>query len=287
MALNVPTKAEFLVPRLKRALLCVILVLVLIPTDSRGNENDQYIINPANDISLSLTALLTTGIGTYLFSQMQIPDNRNRKSTSDLFFWDRKFAGRYSETADLMSDVGSLLAVTPLAIGGAALYSGNSSKEQFWTFTLMFSQALLFQHGINVAFRSMEVWPRPYIFATEGKGKKKAEEAEAEAYGSFFSGHASAAFTVAVFTSEWFNETHTNPDAQRVVRALAFSLAGFESVLRVAAGKHYPTDILVGAAIGTGVSYGILEMHKKKNQMYSLWVGPSAAGITFNFENFL
>lgn len=252
--------------------------------EPRLNEQDEreYVINPANDISLSLTALFTVGIGDYLYYNMEIPSPRDRKTKADLLPWDRKFAGRYSETADFMSDVGSVFALAPFVIGGMAWYNGNSDKEEFWTFSLMLTQALLFQHGINVACRSLQIWPRPYILSDTGtKGNDKAQKAKAEAYGSFFSGHASAAFTIATFTSEWYSQTHSNPATIRVVRALSYSLAGFESALRVAAGKHYPTDVIVGALVGTGISFGILKMHKKRNQAYSLWAGPNMAGVTF------
>jgi membrane-associated phospholipid phosphatase len=67
------------------------------------------------------------------------------------------------------------------------------------------------------------------------------------------------------------------------MRASAYSLATLESVLRIAAGKHYFTDVLVGALVGTGVSFGILEMHKNRDEKYSFWVGPNVAGITLRF----
>lgn len=251
--------------------------------DFERNDKTTYVLNTANDISLTFTALLTSGIGTFLYYQMQVPPESKIPAKDDLLPWDRKFAGRYSETADLMSDIGTVLAVTPLAIGGIALKTGRSTTEEFGIFSLMLVQSILFQNGINLAFRSMELWPRPYIYAEGGEGKKKAEKAKAEAYGSFFSGHTSAAFTIAVFTTEWYSETFRNPVNTRVVRALAFSLAGVEGALRIAAGKHYPSDVIVGALVGTGVSYGILEMHKKENQKYCLWVVPGAAGTTIWF----
>ena len=64
------------------------------------------------------------------------------------------------------------------------------------------------------------------------------------------------------------------------MRATAYSLAGLESALRVAAGKHYVSDVVVGALVGTGVSIGILEMHRKRNDKFSLGVGPGVAYIT-------
>lgn len=254
--------------------------------DSKGQDfrdtNETYILNPANDISLTFTSLLTTGIGTFLYYQMRIPAENEIRDQKDLFPWDRGVAGRYSETADLMSDIGALLAVTPVVMGAYAWNNGTSTGTQFGTFTLMFVQSILFQSGINLAFRSMELWPRPYIYATEGKGYEKAQNAKAEAYGSFFSGHASAAFTVATFTSAWYAEIYPNSPYKSIVTAVSYSLAGFESALRIAAGKHYPTDILVGALMGTGISFGILEMHKKCNQIYSLYAGPGTVGIAFN-----
>ena len=64
------------------------------------------------------------------------------------------------------------------------------------------------------------------------------------------------------------------------MRASAYSLATPESVLRIAAGKHYITDVVVGALVGTGVSIGILEMHRDRNENFSVWAGPGVAGIT-------
>ncbi len=247
------------------------------------HARENYEITASDDIPLSIAAIATSVFGSYLYSQMEVPEQGELRQPSELFPWDRRVAGRYSETADRMSDVGALLAVAPLAIGGYAWYNGNSSGKEFATFSLMFVQSVLFQSGINLAIRSLEIWPRPYIYSESEDGKKMAEKAKGEAYGSFFSGHASAAFTVAVFTSEWYSETHPNSVNMGIVRALAFSLAGLEGVLRIAAGKHYPTDILVGALVGTGVSYGVLGLHKNRNEKISFWAGPTATGVTLKF----
>ena len=219
-------------------------------------------------------------MGTYLYNQMDVMDPAELRAQKDFLPWDRWLVGNYSRTAQTASRVGSALAAAPLAIGGIAWYTGKSNGTEFVTFTLMFAQALLLQNGINLAVRSLQVWPRPYIYSESGAGKNAAELAKGEAYGSFFSGHASAAFTVAVFASEWFDYAYPNSAYTWLVRIMAFSLAGAESILRVAAGKHYITDIVAGALVGTGLSYGILTIHKKRNEKFSLWVGPNVAGVT-------
>lgn len=246
-----------------------------------GAKAEGYSLTLSNDIPITMVAAFTSGFGSYLYSRMEVPDHVRNQDF--LLPWDRKFAGRYSESADFLSDVGSLLTVAPFVVGGTALYSGSSDLKEFGTFSLMLVQAALFQSGINLAFRSIELWPRPFVYSLSGDGKKMAEKAKGEAYGSFFSGHSSAAFTVAVFTSEWFAQTHPNSANTGVVRALAFSLAGLEGALRIAAGKHYPTDVVVGALVGTAVSYGVLVLHKNQGEKVSLWAAPNAAGLTFSF----
>lgn len=256
----------------------ILPLLALVLGLSRVNAS-EYSLNLSTDIPVTAMAIITSGFGTYLYSQMEVP--KQVMNPNHLLPWDKKVAGRYSKGADQASDIGALLAITPLVIGGTALYSRQSDLREFGTFSLMLVQSVLFQSGINLAVRASQLWPRPYVYATSGEGFEKSQNAKGEAYGSFFSGHASAAFTVAVFTSEWFNETHPNSANTGVVRALAFSLAGIEGVLRIAAGKHYPTDVLVGALVGTSVSYGVLFMHKKRNEKYSFWAGPNTVGITF------
>ena len=241
-----------------------------------SHADDEYRLDAADDFSLTLSALAITGLGTLLYSHMHTPDEIQDKD--DLLPWDKPIAGRYSESADRASDIGSALAVAPLVIGGYAWYSGSSTGKEFATFTLMFAQAIAIGNGVNLALRSLEIWPRPYMYS----GNEKAENAKAEAYGSFYSGHASAAFTVATFTDQWFRTVYPNSPYKNIVRASAFSLAGIECALRVAAGKHYLTDVVAGALIGTGISLGILEIHRNHDDKFTLWVGPSVAGVTFH-----
>ncbi|MCQ2088798.1 MAG: phosphatase PAP2 family protein [Fibrobacter sp.] len=261
--------------------LCAAVCLCL--GSHKAFARDEYPLSLPLDITLSVVGLATTGLGTYLYDQMEVKDPADLRAREDFLPWDRWALGRYSKTAQTMSDIGAAVAVAPLVIGGVSWYKGYTNGAEFGTFTLMFVQAILFQNGINLATRSLQIWPRPYIYSTSKEGLEAAQNAKGEAYGSLFSGHASAAFTVAVFASEWYDYAFPNATNTWLVRTIAFSLAGIESALRVAAGKHYPTDILVGALVGTGISYGILTLHKKRNEKFSMWVGPGVAGVTLRY----
>lgn len=262
----------------KRNSLMVALFLLGTAFFANAEEQSRYELDLSTDIPLTLSAAGIFGMGTWLYHDMDTPDHV--RSQDHLLPWDKPVAGRYSETADRMSDIGAFLAVAPFTIGAISWNQGASSGTEFAAFSLMFVQAIAIGNGINLAVRSMEIWPRPYMYAESGDGKEKAEKAKGEAYGSFFSGHATAAFTVATFTDQWFRAAYPNSPYQGIVRATAYSLAGLESALRVAAGKHFVSDVVVGALVGTGVSIGILEMHRKRSDKFSLGVGPGVAYIT-------
>ena len=248
----------------------------------------HYEVSLVRDMPLTFFAAFASVYGNYLLGNMSVDDRSEMPSRSDLLPWDRATAGRYSEAAGDVSTWFSVLGVAPLALGGISWYRGEASGGDFAAYTLMFAQALALQNGLNLAVRSMKFWPRPYMYATDGDGAAAAADASGEAYGSFFSGHASAAFTVAVFTGEWFSEFYPNSRYRSLVWAGSLSLAGFVGVLRIAAGKHYLTDVVVGALAGAGVSLAVIELHKKTVRigpvtLAGVWGGPGALGMNLAF----
>lgn len=264
----------------------VALPLMVWAAGTPAPEEAHYDVSWSKDMPVTFLSAFTAFFGNYRYTQMEKPEPGDYRSISELLPWDRPLAGRYSEPADKASKWAAALGVAPLALAGYSYGVGDASGQDAAGFTLMFAQALALQSGINLMVRSMEFWPRPYVYAKDGYGSgsrksvERAEKADAEAYGSFYSGHASAAFTVAVFTGEWFSEMYPQSPFRGVVWAGALSAAALEGVLRIAAGKHYPTDVVVGALVGTGVSLAVIEIHKKRDERFSLWVYPGAAGLT-------
>ena len=243
----------------------------------------HYEVSTKLDVPLALGIALTSALGVYQYCGMERVSAGDLKPKSELLSWDRPFAGRYSGWATTVSHYSGALAVAPLALAGFSWYRGDTDGHDFGAFTLMFAEAFALENALNQIVRSSQLWPRPYIYAERGEGRKKAESAHGEAYGSFYSGHASAAFTVAVFTGEWFSEIYPNSKYKPLVWASSFALASGVAGLRVVAGKHYPTDIVVGALMGTGVSFGILKLHEICKKNISFWVIPGNFGAVFYF----
>jgi membrane-associated phospholipid phosphatase len=87
-----------------------------------------------------------------------------------------------------------------------------------------------------------------------------------DAFFSFYSGHVAAAFTAATFVSKVFTDIHGKSVWSTLLWGSSLSLASLTGYARVKSGMHFPTDALVGAAVGFAVGYLIPVLHKKKTK---------------------
>ena len=98
---------------------------------------------------------------------------------------------------------------------------------------------------------------------------------------SFPSLHATSAFTAAQITAR--NVSALDLSNEHTVRAGLFTAASAAAWARVEAGKHFPSDVLVGAAIGNffaGVGNAFLEQRKNVTMSFV----PAADGALVKFQ---
>ena len=78
-------------------------------------------------------------------------------------------------------------------------------------------------------------------------------------YNSFYSGHAAGAFASAtVLTAYALEMDWMDDDLRWVIPTVSYASASLTAYLRVAADRHWLSDVLVGAAVGSGLSYMVL-----------------------------
>ena len=256
----------------------IVLILAVIFSSSWAKERESIpALSLGLDVPLGIFSAGTALTGLYFIKNTDIP--KSLKDKSFLLPWDKPFAGVHSSTADVFSDIlngGSL--IFPIAFAGVALQKDEMVAGEFWSVLAMYSEALALQSGLNLLTRSFQLWPRPHLYNSE-----KRKEAKGEAYGSFYSGHVSASFTSAVFSSYLFYKLFPNSSVKYWGSAVSFGVASAVAILRVAAGKHYPTDVVVGALMGSGISIGIIALHEKLNSRVSVAAGPSQVLVSFSF----
>lgn len=130
---------------------------------------------------------------------------------------------------------------------------------------LMFLEAGLLLQGATGTLKGLTQRRRPWLHNATLSAQERlalAREAGPDARRSFPSGHASSAFALAFLAGTIHRDVHGPSSANRVVWGAGVSLAALTACARVAAGQHYPTDVLAGAALGAGVGYLVPALHR-------------------------
>jgi membrane-associated phospholipid phosphatase len=139
-----------------------------------------------------------------------------------------------------LSGVASLDGATPAQVRGHAVVFANSLA---WTLAATEWLKVLTQRN------------RPVLYTAAAS----AAASDADSRRSFPSGHASLAFAAA---SSYLVMARREGLPHRTRNAvLLYAGALGVSVLRVSAGKHFPTDVAAGAALGSGIGWLAARVH--------------------------
>lgn len=150
------------------------------------------------------------------------------------------------------SDV--LLAGTIAAGAGVSAVGGGAGTGD--QRLLVWTEAVLIDATLTEVVKVAARRPRPYVYA--GRTGAIGDDL------SFFSGHTSLVAASAMAAARTWDLAHDESPAQRVVvYGVPVGLTAATASLRVAAGKHWPSDVLVGAAVGGTVGWLVPELHRE------------------------
>lgn len=227
-----------------------ILVLAVFSAATAAAQESVYRLSPATDIGLGA---LSAGA---VITSMVVPEVYAPQVERDAI-WpvDRAFISSEHEVFDIMSTV---TAVGSLMLPGVSALAGGLEQNRAITYGVMYTEAFLLTTGIKDFIKARTSRWRPYTYAeafTEA-------EADPEYIDSFPSGHTSYAFLGASFLTTTFRAEFPESRWRTAVPVAALGLAAGTGALRVAAGKHFPTDVLAGAAIGSAVGWAVPTLHR-------------------------
>lgn len=198
-----------------------------------------------------------------------------------------RFATRLdSQSARKASDFlagGVVLAPFAVSLLDAALTGGPIPLSRVAEDSIVAAQSigatLLLTTGAKQIFRR----PRPLAYNEEFD---KEARFDGDARLSFPSGHASVSFAAASTLSYTLFERHGMKPWTVAVSGAAYSAAAGVAGLRVAAGKHFVTDVLAGAALGTAVGLAIPWLHRRiriGDTEVNLSLSPSSFSLSGKF----
>ncbi|MBN2799513.1 MAG: phosphatase PAP2 family protein [Deltaproteobacteria bacterium] len=136
-----------------------------------------------------------------------------------------------------------------LGLGATALREDRADA------VLLYAEALAVNGALTELAKHAVRRPRPYTLSGTAL--------DADDNKSFFSGHTSFVAATAFTTARAWDLEHDLSGGQR---ALAYGLAAWltagTGAMRVAAAKHFPSDVITGAMVGGAVGWLVPELHR-------------------------
>ncbi|MBD0377388.1 MAG: phosphatase PAP2 family protein [Bacteroidota bacterium] len=219
-----------------------------------------YKLKPIIDVPVAVPSGAWT---LYAFSKIYSKDPSSIEKiqslrTSDINGFDRWIANTYSEKAADASDLlfyGSM----PLPV---LFLADNKMRKDIPKLTFLYLEAMsvtgLLYTGSTYLFDRY----RPYAYNPKVPIGKRTRGG---AKNSFFAGHVALVGTSTFFMAKTYADYHPDIKAKWIPYALAIAATGTTAYLRLKGGMHFPSDVLIGTAVGT--LSGLLVPHFHRNKL--------------------
>lgn len=231
-------------------------LLVLFATSSFGylgaqtSSNSFKYMGSAKNLGIYSGIILHAGVNYVI--EKKLPSDPIKMKQFRTFLDNPKVCA-LNKTPVKISDASILV---NLGIGLAS--SLAASKNNGAIMLTEWTQSILITSNITQSFKIGINRGRPYTFGKPVSYFSKKDDAY-----SFFSGHSS--ISAATSTTLWLNRSKIshNPKLNTLICTSSTLFSVATAGLRLKANKHYPSDVLLGLATGTLISFGVHAIHAK------------------------
>ena len=196
--------------------------------------------------------------------------------------FDRSAISNWNPKADLASDIFLYGSVALPAI----MMIDRRARKDFLLVGFMYAEVAMLTLGVTELTKGLARRPRPYAYNDQvGLDQRMSRDARM----SFFSGHTSITTALCFTSAKIFSDYSDNPTHEALVWTGAVILPAITGYLRYDAGKHFPSDIIAGYAIGGIIGYMVPWLHRRKPMVKGLsWApysnGRQEVGIYVNYQ---
>jgi membrane-associated phospholipid phosphatase len=200
------------------------------------------------------------GANAYLGSRLPAftESELNALTPPSLPAWEALALNRWDEGAAKRSDV-----VLFAAFGAAGMVALAQTPKNTLVRDGLVLGSLWFQTNLSTLMLTDLVKNslrrnRPFVYNSQAP---LIDRMESDARKSFFSGHASMTACNTFFAAKIWSDMHPNSKLKPWVWTAAAAVPAYAALQRVQAGKHYPSDVIVGLAVGAAMGYLIPQIH--------------------------
>ncbi len=227
---------------------------------------DTLFENPEYQYNLKLEGPLTlagTAWTLYGFSQVYSKENSTLAEIqaldkNNINAFDRWAAGKSSESADAESNYLFYgLIPAPFLLAGL----DKRMRKDFWKISALYVEAMAITGTLYTGATFFVDRYRPETY----DNSLTADQRTGGNYkNAFFAGHVANVGTIAFFTAKIYNDYHKENPWRWAVWGGAAVATGITAYYRYEAGKHFPSDILLGTAVGVASGILVPQLHKKR-----------------------
>ncbi len=244
----------------RRSTLLWILVLVLaVASKARAESSEPLVFVPKIDGPV-LGVAATAWLSLALAQKKIVEPTCGPCDRATINPFDRPLAGRHDAVADGVSwGTAALVLTLPIAIDAGEVGRARRGWARFGHDMGIYAEAIALNGAVNEIVKLGVRRPRPFVYDATLPAAKRAA---ADSYVSFYSEHSSVVFSAAAaFTTIFALRHRDRPGLTALVGTALFSLAAATASLRVVAGKHFYSDVIVGSAVGIGIGATVPLLH--------------------------
>ena len=148
------------------------------------------------------------------------------------------------------------------AVAAPVVYlTGGTIEDADGDRLLIYGESLAVNLALFEGAKHLVQRPRPYLYATSPAVARYAAEQGDDAYQSFYSGHAATAFCAATAGAYLVAASGGTTGQRALAWGGGFAAAAAAANLRVRAGKHFYSDVAIGAVVGVAIGYAVPALH--------------------------
>ncbi len=229
----------------------------------------KKLISKNNEINeIKKQEYIIFGAGALLSSSAYFLENKELTPTEDILklnknninFIDKKFITDYSVNSDNISDI---TLYTSLALPIIYSLFADYSTEEFINFNFRYAQMQLLNAGITLWTKNLVTRYRPYTYQENLDMKVRRQS---DGRNSFYSGHTTIAFGAASYFAYAYELSDNSRLSKNIVWISSIGLASSTGLFRILAGKHFLSEVIIGAAVGTGL--GIMFVKQNSQNIF-------------------
>jgi membrane-associated phospholipid phosphatase len=235
-----------------------ILFFSLLLGSSVGAQTSPYEVGWGRDALIGGGSLAIAIVGALLDDSLSIPTKDEIAGLDKLTIngFDR-WATSFSSKP--MSQVSDGLVIAALATPIALTFIDRKMRSDWFTLGVMYFETGLLATFIPSFGKGTVTRYRPYSYNPASPDDYLYN---IETKRSFFSGHATWAFASMTFLANVYSDYYPESEHKTTVWITTMSSATTITLLRVFSGAHFPTDILLGSAVGFGIGTLIPWLHR-------------------------